>query len=76
MVQDEIERLVVSANDESATPEIRTPMLDRLGKTNEFLLVHRQGAMSGRKGMAEEYDGIVCLVENCHQCLSQTCRTR
>jgi hypothetical protein len=65
LIQNELERLVVSADNESTTPDIWAPMPYCLRKINEFPLIGCQAAMSRWKSAAKERDGAICLVENC-----------
>lgn len=54
LVQKELEDIVVDANDEAATLEVRLPMLHNLNMVDEFTLVYHQLVVTCDEGLAEE----------------------
>lgn len=64
LVQDVLERLVVSADHKGASPKVWAPVAHRLREPDQLSLICCKAAVSGRQSTAEEGDGAVVQVQD------------
>jgi hypothetical protein len=63
LIQEELQTVVISPDEEAAAPEVRPPMPHCLDQPDELPLVGRQLAMARSKWPAEEGQGAGPLVQ-------------
>jgi hypothetical protein len=64
LVKQELQAVVVGADDEAAPPQVRPPVPDRLHQPDQLALVGRQLDVTRDEGPAEERQGARPLVED------------
>ena len=64
LVEDELQGLVVGADDERTNPKIRAPVANCLGQPNQFPFISCKATMAWRERAAEEGDRPAVLMEH------------
>jgi hypothetical protein len=64
LIQEKLQAIVVSADEDAAPPKVRSPMPHDLNQADQFMFVGSQLDVAGGKGPAEEGQGTCPLVKN------------
>jgi hypothetical protein len=64
LVEEELEAVVIRADEEASSPEVRAPVTDSLYQANQLPLVRRELQMARGEGAAKESYGASALMQH------------